>query len=168
MLTSKAKHCLYFGQIDINLCYCLSIWGTMIQKRLHSVIAKAQQKAVKLIDLTMEIDDVFTAHKILHFDKLVRLEQCKLGYKLYNNLLPINLANNMKQDHRKQSTVKDHQYPTQSKKIPNLPQVSDLRYHSSFLFRAIKEYSDLDMSLRETNNLPTFNQRCKRQFLTEK
>ena len=107
----------------------------------------------------MGIDDVFTAHKILPFDKLVRLEQCKLGYKLCNNLLPINLAKNMKQDHR---------YPTRSKKIPNLPQVSDSRYHSSFLFRAIKEYSNLNVCLRETNNLPTFNQRCKRQFMTEK
>ena len=55
----------------------------------------------------MGIDDVFTAYKILPFDKLVRLEQCKLGYKLCNNLLPINLAKNMKQDHRKQSTVKE-------------------------------------------------------------
>ena len=139
MLTSKAKRCLYFGQIHSNLCYCLSIWGTMIQKRLQSVIAKVQRKAVKLIDPTMGIDDVFTVYKILPFDKLVRLEQCKLGYKLCNNLLPTNLAKNMKQDHRKQSTVKDHRYPTRSKKIPNLPQASDSKYRSSFLFRAIKE-----------------------------
>ena len=27
LLTSKARHCLYFGQIHSNLCYCLSIWG---------------------------------------------------------------------------------------------------------------------------------------------
>ena len=80
----------------------------MIQKRSQSVIAKVQQKAVKLIDPTMGINDVFTVYKILPFDKLVKLEQCKLGYKLCNNLLPTNLATNLKQDHRKQSTVKTH------------------------------------------------------------
>ena len=156
-----------FGQIHSNLCYCLSIWGTMIQKRLQSVIAKVQRKAVELIDPTMGTTDVFTVYKIWPFNKLVILEQCKLGYKLCNNLLPTNLAKNMKQDHRKQSTVKDHRYPTRNKKIPNLPQASDSKYQSSFLFRDIKEYSDLNVWLRETKNLPTFNQRCKRHFMTE-
>ena len=41
-LTTKAKRLLYFGKIHSNLCYCLSIWGTMIQKRLQFVIAKVQ------------------------------------------------------------------------------------------------------------------------------
>ena len=144
LLTSRAKRCLYFGQIHSNLCYCLSIWGTMIQKRLLSLLVNAQRKAVKLIDPTKSIDDSFIAYKILPFDKLVRLEQCKLGYKLCDNLLPAKLALNMKQDNKKQSTVKTHRYPTQNKKIPNLPQACGSKYRTSFLFKAITEYSDLN------------------------
>ena len=31
LLSIKARKLLYYGQIHSNLCYCLSIWGTMIQ-----------------------------------------------------------------------------------------------------------------------------------------
>ena len=30
LLSVKARKLLYYGQIHSNLCYCLSIWGTMI------------------------------------------------------------------------------------------------------------------------------------------
>ena len=105
----------------------------------------------------MGIKEVFTRYKILPFDTLVRFEQCKLGYKLCNNLLPTKLSKNMTQDHRSHSTVKTHRYPTCSKKIPNLPQITGTKYRSSFLFRAIKEYSDLNSWLCDTKNLSTFN-----------
>ena len=121
LLTSRAKRSLYFGQINSNLCYCLNIWGTMIHKRSKSLLIKAQKRAVKLIDPTRSIEDVFRNYKILPFDQLVKLEQCKLGYKLCHNQLPVNLAKNMRLDHRNQSTVKVHRYPTRDKFIPNLP-----------------------------------------------
>ena len=71
LLTSKAKRLLYFGQIHSNLCYCLSIWGTMIQKKLMDDITRVQKKAVKLIDPTISAFDAFTKYNILPFDKLV-------------------------------------------------------------------------------------------------
>ena len=55
-------------------------------------ITRLQRKAVKLIDNTVPTDKVFIKHRILPFEQLVQLEQCKLGYKLCNNLLPQNLA----------------------------------------------------------------------------
>ena len=120
----------------------------MIQKKLMEDIARVQQKAIKLIDPTIPIANSFVKYNILPFERLVRLEQCKLGYKLCNNLLPPNLAKSMKQDHRMQSTSKTYKYPTQNKKILNLPQVTTNKYRSSFLFRAIKEYSDLNSTLQ--------------------
>ena len=148
LLNCKARKLLYFGQIHSNLCYCLSIWGTMIQRKLMSDITRLQRKAIKLIDKTTTIDKAFGKHRILPFEQLVRLEQCKLGFKLCNNLLPINLAKCMKEDHNMQSITKTHQYSTRNKHIPNLPHVVSNKYRNSFLYRAVKEYSDLKLQVQ--------------------
>ena len=59
LLTCKAKKLLYFGQLHSNLCYCLSIWGTMIKKKLMTDITRLQRNAVKLIDKSVPTDKVF-------------------------------------------------------------------------------------------------------------
>ena len=100
---------------------------------------------------------MFGKHKILPFKELVLLEQCKLGYKLCHDLLPTNLAKSMKHDHRMQSILKTHNYPTRYKYIPNLPQALSSKYRSSFLFRAIKEFSNLNSTLKNCKTLDRFN-----------
>ena len=95
LLSKKAKKLLYFGQIHSNLCYSLCIWGSMLQSSMLRKLANAQNKAVKLIDPILDRDEIFRKHKILKFDDMIKVEQCKLGYKLCHNLLPKALANNM-------------------------------------------------------------------------
>ena len=51
-----------------------------------------QNNCVKLLDVSKCLDETYRKHKILKFDELVNLEQNKLGYKMNNNLLPLNLA----------------------------------------------------------------------------
>ena len=106
----------------------------MIQKKLMTDITRIQQKAVKLIGPMIPVSDTFAKYNILTFEKMVKLEQCKLCFKLCNNLLPPNLAKSMRQDHRMQSTSKSHRYHTRNKQIPNLPQVTTDKYQTSFLF----------------------------------
>ena len=165
LLTSKARHCLYFGQIHSNLCYCLSIWGTMMQKRSKTLLTNAQRKAVKLIDTSMGIDEVFSHYSILTLEQLTRLEQCKLGYKLCNNLLPTSLSMSMKLDHNNQSIVKSHRYPTRNKSVPNLPTATDSKCHTSFLFKAITELSGLNAALHDAKTLSAFTKQCKKHLI---
>ena len=108
LLASKVKRLLYFGQIHSHLCYCLCIWGSMLQKHLVKKLSKAQCTAVMLIDPNSSIDETFKRYKILKVTDMLHLEQCKLGYKLCHNLLPTKLADNMMQDHRCHSIIKDH------------------------------------------------------------
>ena len=56
---------------------------------------------------------------------------------------------NMLLDHRSQSIVKEHWYPTRSKSTPNLPGAMNAKYRSSFLYSAIREYSALDNNLKQ-------------------
>ena len=99
-------------------------------------IARLQRKAIKLIDNTTTIDKAFHKHRILPFEQLIKLEQCKLGFKLCNNLLPTNLAKCMKEDHNMQSITKTHWYPTRKKHIPNLPHAVANKYHDSFFVQS--------------------------------
>ena len=165
LLTSKEKCLLYFSQIHSHLCYCLCVWGSMLQKHMVNKLEKAQCSAVMLINPNSRVDEIFRNCKILKFTDMVQLEQCKMGYKLCHNLLPSKLTQNMLLDHRSHSIVKEHRYPTRCKSIPNLPGAITAKYRSSFLYSAIKEYSALDNNLKQAKNLHVFVKNCKIQLL---
>ena len=164
LLTNKAKCLLYFGQIHSHLCYCLCIWGPMLQKHLVNKLSKAQCTAVRLIDPKNSIDETFKRYKILKVTDMLHLEQCKMGYKLCHNLLPNKLADSMMRDHKSHSIAKDHRYFTRSKRTPNLPCVMGAKYRSSFLYSSIREYSALDYGLKQARNLHLFVKTCKKRY----
>ena len=167
LLTSKAKHLLYFGQIHSHLCYCLVVWGSMLSKQLITKPTNAQSKAVALIDPSKKIEELFRRYKILKVTDLIHLELCKLGYKLCHDLLPKKLAENMRKDHNQVSIEKTHKYATRSKKIPNLPQAAGVKYRSSFLYNCIKAYGEIDSIIRQAKNLSVFVKSCKLRYLSD-
>ena len=167
LLSTKAKKLLYYGQIHSNLSYALCIWGPMLQSSLKKQLCKIQKKAVRLIDTKIKVDEVYRIHKILKFEDMVDVEQCKLGYKLCHELLPKALAKNMTSDHLRGSLGKEHNYPTRNKAIPNLPNVASNMYRSSFLFKSTKLYSELDGKLKNSHNLTVFTKRCKSLYLSK-
>ena len=165
LLTAKANKLLYFGQIHSNLNYCLALWGPMIKKQLTNKLIKTQKIAVKLINPLVPLNVLFKKHKIIPFDNLTTLEQCKTGYKLCHNMLPKSLAKCMLCDHRETSVRKTHTYPTRHKNILNLPLVSSSKYRSSFLFTSINEYSKLSTELKEIKTLPAFIRKLKNSYI---
>ena len=138
-LTSKAKRTLYFGQVHSNLSYGISIWGPMLKRGQLQEIFAVQRKCVNLIGGITP----FVRYKIPTVFELVRLEQCKLGYKLCKGLLPTGLRKVMLSDHNSCSTTKTHPYDTRSKNIPNRPSTKLNLYRNSFLYSSIQNYSDL-------------------------
>ena len=168
LLSKKAKRLLYYGQIHSHLAYCLGIWGSMLPMQMMHKLSKAQKIAVSLIDPTKKSELVFQENRILTLTEMIKLEQCKLGYKLCHSLLPKRLEENMTKDHKQNSIVKTHQYSTRSKKIPNLPQASGSKYRSSFLYNSIKLYSDLGYIVKQAKNLRAFVKLCKQECLTAK
>ena len=168
LLSVKAKKLLYFGQIHSNLSYLICIWGTMLQKGLAQKLGKIQNNAVKLIDPTSKVEDLYQKHRVLKFDDMVKVEQCKLGYKLCHGLLPKAMASNMTKDHHNEFLAKGHRYSTRNKAIPNLPKVLGKKYRSSFLYNSIKLYSELDDRLKSAQNLLTFAKQCKRFHLVDR
>ena len=112
LLSTKAKKLLYFGQIHSNLNYLLCIWGTMLQSSLTKKLSRIQNIAVKLVDTKATLEEAYQSHKILKFEDMVKVEQCKMGYKMCHELLPKALSVNMVRDHQNEPLGKGHKYPT--------------------------------------------------------
>ena len=148
LLSNKAKRLLYFGQIHSNLNYSICVWDSMLHSSMIQKLTKVENTAVKLIDPKVDVDELYRKHKILQFADMVRVEQCKMGYKLCHGLLPKALVVNRVKDHQNQNLVKSHKYPTWNKAIPNLPNGLGNKYMSGFLFNSIKLYSALDNRLK--------------------
>ena len=139
----------------------------MLQNGMAQKLGKIQRNAVKLIDPTSKVEYLYQKHRILKFDDMVKVKQCKLGYKLCHGLLPRAMALNMSEDHQNEFLAKGHRYSTRNKAIPNLPKVLGKKYRSSFLYNSIKLYSELNDRLKSAQNLKTFAKQCKKIHVVE-
>ena len=100
----------------------------------------------------------------MSIDDVIDLELCKLGFKLNNDMLPVNLLASLKGDARGKTLMKEHNYNTRNKKELNLPMTENSKYHSSFLFQAIKCYSKLPHALKGCTTYGTFVRKLKDNY----
>ena len=98
-LTARAKKLLYYGQVHSHLCYGIGVWGPMINKGQMHELKSIQSKCLKLINPAISSDQRLSKLNVLSIEQLIELEQCKLGYKLCNGLLPTILTGLIKKDH---------------------------------------------------------------------
>ena len=154
LLNCHGLKMLYYAQFYSHLSYCMVIWGSMITSENKQKLKIMQNNCVKLLDLSKRLDEIYRKHKILKVDELVNLEQKKLGYKLNNDLLPLNLAKVLLTDRIGKTLKKQHKYSTRQKYLPNLPSHHSRLYNNSFLVQSIKNYNNLNL---DTKNLKTLH-----------
>ena len=139
--SSHAKKILYFGQIQSLITYGMSIWGTLASKTDLKRIQTVQNNCLRCIEPKMCLIDSHKKHKILRVEDLIKLEQYKLGYKAYNNLLPRKLLTCLFTDSKDRTLRKTHKYNTRCKEIPNVPVMSSTKYRNSYMYMCMKEYT---------------------------
>ena len=83
MLNVHAKLIIYYSHIQSHITYGLSSWGNMICNTVIGKLQSLQNKCKKLIFGNQQKNE-----KILHVCDRIRLENCKFGYKLINDMLP--------------------------------------------------------------------------------
>ena len=152
-LTPSAKKLIYYGHIHSHLTYCLLIWGSFCKKGDLTRLSKIQNKCVKLIDPRLDLNTVYSKHKILKIDELIKLEEIKFGYKQINNILPNKLQSIVDHDSKGLSLMKKHSYNTRNKKIPNCPRILNHKYRNSFLNKGIVSFSNLSYQLKDKKTL---------------
>ena len=80
-LTPSAKKLIHYGHIHSHLIYCLLVWGSICKKGDLARLSKTQNKCVKLIEPRLDLNTIYSKHKILKLDELIKLEEIKFGYK---------------------------------------------------------------------------------------
>ena len=134
----------------------------MISSELLCKLRTKQNHSIHILDTRLSLTDLYKKYKILNIDNVVDLELCKLGFKLNNDMLPVNLLTSLKGDARSKTLEKKHNYNTRNKKELNLPMTDNSKYHNNFLVQAIKCYSALPQTLKDCT---TFLNKLKNDYL---
>ena len=96
--------------------------------------ASLQDKAVHTIEKHTKLPEIYRKYQLLSVKQLISLHELKFGYRACFGLLPTPLADCVTSDHMCETNMKQHQYNTRQKKVPNLPNVKsdfiiDLFFH---------------------------------------
>ena len=163
LLTIHARKILYFAQIHSILSYGIVIWGNMISQSRLDKLQRIQDLSVQLIDPKSLLHKVYVDHKILTIENMIKLENSKIWYKYYHNLLPTRLHEIMTEDSNEQTVVKSHKYNTRQKTELNVPRATG-HYKNSFYVKGMKDYSKLPNTIKEKRTLQHFISACKQHF----
>ena len=155
-LNRHAMRILYFAQFQSVLTYSCVVWGPMLSEFRLNQLQKLQNRAIKQIVPEHDVLGSMKLLKILPVKKLIQLELLKLGYKVCNRTLPKPLETCITTDHNSQSTIKQHNYNTRLKHVPNQPNVVNTLYRNSPLFDCVKQYQKLPISLQQETKFNKF------------
>ena len=88
---------------------------------------------------------------------MIKIELCKFGARISNNLLPKPIQEFM----IKRGGKKTHGYETRNKHIPNTQKHATTRFNISFMHHGITEYSNLTLDLKSITNIPMLSIKLK-------
>ena len=130
-------------------------------------IQKTMNKCFNLITHQTPTPANLCKEGILTLNQLITLENQKLGYKLYNNMLPSNILRAFSTGSCNKDLQKQHKYNTRFKSRLNTTVANSKLYHTSFLMQALKAYGKLPKEISLSNNIETFTMKCKAKLLQQ-
>ena len=164
-LNIHAKRLIYFTQIQTHLNYCLSTWGNMIPNELVNKLQWLQNKSIQLINGKSPTNANYKLLGILRFKDLLKLENCKFGFKLINALLPPQICDLSTTDQCGKSLNKRHSYNTRNKNLLNKPLAGNKHYKNCNIYKGTTELESLKAETRAKTNLHSFITSCKYELL---
>ena len=111
---------------------------------------------------SISVDAIFRELKLLKFSDMIKIELCKFGARISNNLLPKPIQELMK----KRRGWKTHGYDTRNKCIPNTQKHTTTCFNISFMRRGITEYSNLTFDLKSITNITMLTTKLKNIMVT--
>ena len=154
---------LYYAQFHSHLSYSIITWGNMISRKHLTNLQRLQNTCIEILR-----NKTKSPIKTPNVEELIKLVNCKLGYKLANKLLPIQIAKALTTDSMKKSLLKTHGYNTRHKNLPNMPKCTNKMYHNSYLTCALRDYQALPAVTRELPTQSAFMRACKKIICSDK
>ena len=130
-------------------------------------ITTLQNKCMRMIKPKQKAQATYKELKLLGLTDLIELENKKLGYKIYNNLLPVQMLNIIKSDAESKTLRKTHKYDTRIKKVLYLPKTKNTSYQQSFLYCGVKALSSIPVNMLKFPNIELFVKHYKREVLNK-
>ena len=155
-LDSHTLKLIYLAQIQSHLNYGLILWGNMANLESLNKIITLQNKCMRMIKPNQKAQMTYKELKLLGLIELIELENKKLGYKIHNNLLPVQMLNIIKSDAESKTLNKTHKYETRNKKIPYLPKTRNSSYQQSFLYCGVKALCSIPIDVLDLPNIDLF------------
>ena len=163
-LNLHAKRLIYFAQIQSHLTYGLSIWGNMSSSTALYKLQKLQNNCLALITGRKASTKLYQTLKILRVNELLELENCKFGYKVINNSLPIRIMELTKTDHKGATLIKQHHYSTRQKNCLNKALAKNTKYKKTIIYKGTSTFETLGVETRNKSSLQSFVIACKNEL----
>ena len=87
-LTKQAREMVYHAHLGSHIKYGLLIWGNNMTKDQQNKLQWIQSECLKLIAPKNKSGNLNKELGILSIENLIKLENCKFGYKIKHKLLP--------------------------------------------------------------------------------
>ena len=130
-----------------------------------SNLQKLQNKGVALINNLPADIKTYKKLNILRIKELLKLENCKFGYKLFHPELPPWIEEFSKTDQHGNSLIKSHVYNTRNRKLLNKPLARNVKYKSCIIYIGTSALEPLQVEMKMKPNLLMFTKACKRDTL---
>ena len=164
-LSFHSKRCLYFAQVQSHLVYGLSVWGNMSTSTALSRLQKLPNKSIALINSRSSDNNNYRRLNILRINQLLELENCKFGYKLLHNELPVHIHELSYHDQLGKTLIKGHKYNTRNKKLLNKLLVKNKHYRNCIIYKGTGSLEPLKAETKLKPNLSSFVHACKKAIL---
>ena len=139
----------------------------MISATTITQLQKLQNKCVNLITGQGASMNKYASLQILRINDLIKLENCKFGYKLLNNILPERIVLLSQCDQFGNDLRKKHRYSTRQKKLLNKAKAQNKLYKSSIIYIGTECLNLLKWETRNKPNLQLFIESCKREIFDD-
>ena len=164
-LTEQARKLVYYSHINSHIQYGLLLLGNNINNEQLNKLQKLQTECLHLIVPQNKIGNLNKELGILTINDMIKLENYKFGYKLYNKLLHVKTHELCYLDNKSESMRKQHPYSTRNKTMPNLPKNTNKVYRASYLCARPQMFQTLPVEIKLKHSLHCFTKSCKELLL---
>ena len=150
LLNSTSLTSLYYAHFHSHLTYAMIVWSGMYGRGMLNRLQKKQNQCIKIVNSKK-------IKSIIKVDDLIKIELCKLGFKITHCLLPKNLNDCLNTNASGHSLTRKHRYSTRNKSDLRIP----MYRRDSFLNKCTKEFIQLKTEIKLSKTIPELVRQLK-------